>query len=359
MGEIVKSLHVLLPLSLDNNRFEDPAHRVEIDAALERLARNSQRLEAHGSTHDAGFAFLSESLARDSLDIRKRFAEGRVAETRFLLQQLTETCVACHSRLPNDRPHPLGRRLIENETIAALPPEQRVQLEVAMRQFERALVTYESIFADPATSMLELDLTGHFESYLELCLRVREDPERAISHLQKLAARRDIPRRLRPDLATWIGSLHALRNNLHGPPLERARELIQGHAEPLRPLDASELVPLIAASGVLHRYIAASSDPPRQLGEAYYLLGVIESRIGRSMWASQTGPLLEAAIRMGPTEPYADRAFDLLEEFLVSGYTGTSGTNIPADVRQRLDDLHELMLRAHRTKSADPDGDAG
>jgi hypothetical protein len=350
MREIVAALQVLLPLSADDARFKDPAHRAEIDGALEWLARNSQYLEAHGSNRDAGFAYLGENLARDSQDIRKRFAEGRVAESRFLLQNLTDTCVACHSRLPDDKAHPLGLRLIENETIAALPAEERVHLEVATRQFKRALATYESLFADPAASMADLDLTGIFESYLEVCLRVQEDPERAISHLESLAARRDVSTRLRSHLKTWIASLYALRDEHHGPPIERARKLIQDHSGPLSMLNASELVPLVSASGVLYRYVASSSHPSGQLGEAYYLLGVIESRIGRSMWASQTEHLLETAIRMGPTEPYANQAFDLLEEFLVSGYTGSAGTRIPADVQQRLDNLHEMMVRAHPAK---------
>jgi len=70
-------------------------------------------------------------------------------------------------------------------------------------------------------------------------------------------------------------------------------------------------------------------------GEAYYLLGVVEWGVGRSFWASETELFLEAAIRMGPKQPYARAAFDLLEEFLVSGYTGSAGTNVPADVEQR------------------------
>jgi hypothetical protein len=198
---------------------------------------------------------------------------------------------------------------------------------------------------------LELDLTGDFESYLELCLRVQEDPQRAITHLEKLVARTDLPPRLRPQLATWIETLSALRDEDHSPPLERARQLIRDDSDSLRPSDASKLVSLIAASGVLHRYVASASASASQLGEAYYLLGVIESRIGRSLWAYQTEHLLETSIRMGPTEPYADTAFDLLEEFLISGYTGSSGTNVPADVRQRLDDLHQLMARAHEARS--------
>lgn len=347
MGEIVESLQVVLPLSLDDTRFGDPSNRAAIELALERLAHNSQRLEEHGAGRDAGFAFLSANLARDSMDIKTRFDQGRVSESRFLLHHLTDTCVACHSRLPDDRPHPLGRRLIEDPAIAALPPEERVQLEIATRQFERALSTYESIFSDPATSLVELDLTGHFENYLEICLRVQEDPQRAISTFQRLASRDDLPDRLQVELNTWIDSLQTLQKTHHGPPLERARELIRTDAENLRRRDASELIPLVAASAVLQRYVATPGNSRRDQGEAYYLLGVIESRIGRTMWAWQTEHLLEAAIRLGPSEEYADEAFDLLEEFLVSGYSGSSGTHVPADVRERLDELDALMAREH------------
>jgi hypothetical protein len=96
----------------------------------------------------------------------------------------------------------------------------------------------------------------------------------------------------------------------------------------------------------LHRYVASTLDLPERVGEAYYLLGVIESRIGRSFWASQAEFFLETAVRMGPKERYADAAFALLEEFLISGYTGSAGTDVPPDVVERLQKLDELMKRA-------------
>jgi hypothetical protein len=55
---------------------------------------------------------------------------------------------------------------------------------------------------------------------------------------------------------------------------------------------------------------------------------------------------------MGPKQDYADDAFALLEEFLVSGYTGSSGTHVPPDVVQRLEELDELMKRARSTGSS-------
>jgi len=351
MIEIVQALRVVVPLSLNGARFSDPANRAAVDGALDSLVSNAKRLEAHGSSQELGFAYLSESLARDSLDIRKRFAEGRVDEARFLLRHLTETCVACHSRLPNDREHALGKSLTEEQAISALPREERVQFEVATRQFDRALATYESLFSDPNTSIAELDLSGDLENYLELCLRVQGDPDRAISNLEKLASRKDLPSRLQPHVETWIESLRSLGNAPDGDAIERARELVKPVLEDSRVSGNSGLVRLIAASGLLHRYVASTTDPPGRAGEAYYLLGVIESRIGRSFWASQTEFFLETAIRMGPKEHYADAAFALLEEFLVSGFTGSSGVHVPPDIVRRLEELDELMKRARATSS--------
>lgn len=352
MAEIVEALRVVLPLSLDGARFSDPANRAAVEGALESLAGNAKRLEVHGSSQELGFAHLSESLARDSLEIRKRFTEGHVGEAQFLLRHLTETCVACHSRLPGDRKHALGKRLTEEQGIAALPREQRVQLEVATRQFDRALATYESLFSDPNTSIAELDLSGDLESYLEICLRVQGNPDRAISSLEGLASRKDLPSRLRPHVETWIQSLRSLGSVPDGEAIEQARELVKPVLENAQVSGNSELVRLIAASGLLHRYVASTTDPAGRVGEAYYLLGAIESRMGRSFWASQTEFFLETAIRMGPKERYADDAFELLEEFLVSGYTGSAGTHVPPDVVQRLEELDELMKRAQAASSS-------
>ena len=65
--------------------------------------------------------------------------------------------------------------------------------------------------------------------------------------------------------------------------------------------------------------------------------------------ASQTEPLLETAIRIGPGEAYAPDALALLEEFVVAGYTGSAGTHVPPDERRRLDELADLIEAA--TKS--------
>ena len=68
--------------------------------------------------------------------------------------------------------------------------------------------------------------------------------------------------------------------------------------------------------------------------EAYYLLGVAESYISRSHWISETEFFLETAIRTNPQSKTARKAYVVLEEYIVLGYSGSSGTHTPADVQK-------------------------
>jgi hypothetical protein len=100
-----------------------------------------------------------------------------------------------------------------------------------------------------------------------------------------------------------------------------------------------------AASGALQRFVASAPRSDPRIAEAYYWVGVIESRVGRSYWLSETESYLEAAIRLAPGQPVAKKAYALLEDFVVGGYTGSSGENVPADVQTWLAELKRLAMK--------------
>ena len=348
MDEILKALAEVLPPSLDEQRFADPAQHDAILAALTRLAAGGAQLEAHGRQRDAGFGFLSRSLAHDSEEIRRRFADGRTDEARFLLHELTQDCVACHSRLPSQHDVSLGRRLMDEKHVAALPLDERAQLEFATRQFERAETTHEALLASPDFSANDLDLGGSLDEYLELCLRVRRDYARPARTLEGFAARPDVTPRLHDRVLRWVASLREIAaRKREATPLAEAQALVAMAQDRARfPDERDALVYDLAASAELHRFADATPAGP-DAALAYFRLGEIESRIGRSFWLSQTEVYFETSIRMAPGEPFAPQALAQLQEFLISGYTGSGGRQVPADVQKRLAELRELVERAH------------
>lgn len=348
MGSLLDTLTVLLPLSLSESRFADPTHREEIRGALHALSENSAAIEQHGRPSDAGFSFLGRSLALDSRTLETRFAAGEYAEARFLLHEITDYCVACHSRLPDAMPHPIGERLFESTEVAELPLDERAALEMATRQFEPALETLERLFRSDDFSPSDLDLMGQLDSYLELCLRVERDPQRPQAALRALAGRSDTPAALRETLEAWNLALAELAARP-----APASQLVEGRdlfsrAEDRAAFadDRRALIYYIAASGVLHEFVAASEEAalaPSERAEAYFLLGSIEAHIGRAFWLSQTEHFLEAAIRTDPGGPHAEPAYRLLEEFVASGYTGSGGSHLPAEIERQLAELRALI----------------
>jgi len=356
MAQVYDAMKYLLPLSFEEARFADPARQDKIRAALAKLAESSGRLESHAGEHDAAFSYLSRSMANDARDIRERFEQGHVLEARFLVQTLAETCVACHSRLPADRDVLRGDNFVDSKALAELPLASRAKVAYATHRFERALELYEQLFASPDASPNDFDLDGAIDDYLELCIRVRRDLQRPDATLARLAKRRDLTDRLRGEIAHWRASLEELqkRKRSDGTLIE-ARRLVAKAENPQRFGDEREaLVVYLEASGILHRAVAKGDLEGTDLAEAYYLLGLIETRIGRSFWLSQAEAFLETAIRTAPGTRVAEQAYAVLEDFLIAGFSGSGGTDVPPDVAAKLDELLVLASRPPPPKSAQP-----
>ena len=106
---------------------------------------------------------------------------------------------------------------------------ERLKLEVATRQFDTALATCEALVRAPGLSAAEVWLTGVFEDYLKLVIRVRNDFPRAITTLEQFLTRPDVPASLRDQLVSWVQALKELKSHgsLDAKTLERARTLIE------------------------------------------------------------------------------------------------------------------------------------
>lgn len=347
MTELVEALRVALPLSLNAEQFASEANRERLEAALRRLRDGASALADHGRASDVGFSHLSSTLARDAMDIHHRFMTGRADEARFLLGELSNDCVACHARLPDPENSEIGRSLWNAVDAAALPLDQRVRLQVATRQFDPALASYEGLLAGGSLTPAELDLGGYLSDYLAVAIRVRGDLPRARRHLDAWRRRPDLPVYLQ-DLATvWVDALGTLdKPTQKGQELARAKQVLE-QAKTVRrfPADRAGLVHDLVASGLLHRRVTALGKPTPESAEAYYLLGVTELRIGSSYWLTEPESYLEAAIRAAPGRPAARQAYVVLEESTLLGYTGSGGEGeMPPEVSRWLAELRRLAL---------------
>lgn len=339
MAEIFEAVRFLLPLSLDGGRFEDPVHRDRVEAALALLEGSASQLAEHAESREPSFAHLARTLAIDAREIRGRYAAGYESEARHLVQTLAETCIACHSRLAASGDAPRSEAFLREAVVETLPLHHRAKLAYATRQFDDALGLYEELMTAPPPPATQLDHEGYLDDYLELSIRVHRDLQRPARSLARFAERDDLAPPLRAQLLSWRRSLEQLSMAAAWPAdVEDAERLIDDASRVGEARDA--LVHYMLASAALH---ARLEQPMRaeQRARAYYLLGVVESRIGRSFWLSQAEAFLETAIRLAPGRPVASKAYALLEEALIAGYASRE-FELPPDLQVRLDALRRI-----------------
>ncbi len=346
MHEVYAALEGLLPLTRDQKIWADPARRDEIEKNLDRLAKAATAVETHGQTRDQSFMMLSRSLAAELADVKNRFDLGRLEESRFLLMQATSNCVACHERLPAKSDSPMGAQLLEAMDVDDLPVYDRIHSQLVTRQFDAAMNDLEAALVDPRERPQDLDFAGSLVDYLTVGIRVKRDPDRVIRHLKQFSQRADLPRYLQSHVQEWIDDLQRTKHMLDSKrPLKDARKLVRrtgsGDARPLaRDTTVSDLV----ASSLLLRFIDSQEGTSKERAEAFYLLGVAESRGIDSPWIPQASTHLEMAIRLAPDAPFAEAAYLALEESLYLGYGGVSGeTPLPIDISTKLEELRRMV----------------
>jgi hypothetical protein len=340
MQRIYAAIRVALPASADPEELARPERAAEIGAALDALADNASLLQSHVGGEERQMQFLARSVARDARDVRRAWREGQHPRAAFLLRQITEDCVVCHTRLPSDD-SPVAKRFFEAGELEQLPEEPRASLQIATRRFDEALVTLESLLA---TSEHPALLIGPLTDYLVVSIRVKQDFERPVATLRRFSERADLWPELRSDVATWLAALPGLAERARGTPaLETGRELFEdGLALGAEPEAKRGLVHFVTASSVLQLFLR-TEPPPEALGETYYLLGMIEARIGRNYWVTPAPFFLEESIRLAPKQPYAADAFARLEAELRAAYEGADQEVLPPEEAERLQELRGLV----------------
>ncbi len=343
MQKIFGAVQTLLLTAVDGDRWLHPADPKEIDAAIATLEQMGTELEGHEGDGTATFEFFSRSLSKGTAALASRHREGDSSSAREQLFALVSTCVGCHSRLPSDRDSDLSQRFISDPRIAKLPLDGRAILETATRQFEAALTTYEAILQSPDYSLTEMDRLGIFDDYLALCLQVHTDPMRPHRSLQAISKRAGVSTDLAAHLSSWLADLERIQTQQERPNLADIRSQVQAAeaAATITP-ERSLLVDYLGSAALAHRLVRDSTRTPLEHAEAYYLLGLVESRVGRVFWPVPEEYYLEVAVRMAPGTDIARKAFALYEELVTLGYSGSGGTRMPPDLVVRLQDLREL-----------------
>ena len=342
MHDLYSSFRTLLPFSVEPARAADHPARGRINAAMRTMEMSAAALESHALGFDPGRRALAHTLAEDLAIARRDFERGHLDRSAALLKRAAGACIDCHSRIASASDSSFAAGLLDDVDLAKLNTDTHAQLLIATRRFNDALSLLESVLGSNDAQATEL--ARPLERYLTICIRVKHDLERPVATLRRFAKRRDLWTQLRANVQAWLAALkHFAAHSSDAKDLARGRELLdEARRAGDYPADRRAFVHYLMASATLNEIVAAERAPNRDQAHAYYLLGTTELWLDASYWSTPADYYLEQAIRMAPQSEIAKRAFELLESETIFAYSGSGGTNLPADVRRRLDELRRI-----------------
>jgi tetratricopeptide (TPR) repeat protein len=330
----------LLPYYVNRDDFRDPRHEDKIGQYLEQLAKLSEKIEGKTKHYDAELKSLGATFDEDVQAAQQSFTKGAHNQAFFYVEEVLATCFSCHASRSTESDSQFAD-ITEKIDWSQVEPFMRPRFLTVSRQFDKALTEYENLILNRGLSIAEVLHYDPFLNYLVLAIRVKNDKARALKTLQK-ALKKPYPRILKNDLKVWSDSLKDIvESDKKTAKLERAEEFIEkGRSLAEYPRDQSGIVYHIEASRILKELLVTVEKSPTQ-AEVAYLLGLTELVIGSPFFGLQAQRYFETAIRKKPGSPVARRAFDLYEENLIFGYSGSSGLHLPASEKEKLEELRK------------------
>jgi hypothetical protein len=226
------------------------------------------------------------------------------------------------------------------------------KFQFAFRQFPRALETFEKLIAGyPKNGLTTMELMDALAYTATIYARIARDPRGGQKVFHRIVKRGNLPEFIQADVEGWEQSFAGwkketpfeLKEKPDAEILAKAKEILGGiMAEPFYARDRSNHVDYLRASGLLHEFVVGRPASPHA-AEAYYLLGICYLTLDQDFYLGFDTLYFKSCIVEFPRSPIARRCYRRLEEAIILGYSGSSGTHIPPDVESELNRLRSLL----------------
>lgn len=353
MNEIFSSFVALIPYAANEMRFNDPKAEEFIKAKLLKLKTAFKNAKHLRQIKTPGFQ-PSFEVVTDHLDqTYENFSTKNKAFAITRLKATAEMCISCHSQLPKGKSHTFRNFsavtrndfyndyeygdylfLIRDYTQAIRYYKKEIMARIAKNKALKALHNSK------ASNYLDFTIEKSLKRVLTIYTKVFYRPEKAITFFDAYKDEKDLPVSLKEDVKEWLSDLETWKKRRFSGNVTSESELtgfIKKYLErdgDDKPSDVEQLI----AAGVLYRFVNSypkTSSAPQVL----FWLGKIDYNLEHSYFYSLSEVYLKNCIKQYSKSPFAKMCFDQYKEHIEMGFTGTSGTNIPDDELEVLNEL--------------------
>jgi hypothetical protein len=351
MQTMSQDVKKLLPFVYDREAFQDPANKATISKQLKSFAQAAHHIKPETGTKfiedDLLLEYSLNSLTDDLNRASHSFDLGQLEYSRSVAKASLSHCFQCHSVTQAGSSSTWDLDQLQSLNLA---PLEKADLLVATRKYDKALSYMESQLSSPEfLKNYAFDFESLLRRYLALIIRVENAPRRALRELNKILDRGDTPHYIAEQADGWRQSLKAWQKE-KPQPTKTAKQLfdqVEKHfkkAESIQHFEKDHAgdVEYLRATAQLHEGMKLLKSHADQ-SHALYLLGRAYEVLDELGSWNLHETYYEACIDKDPKTAMAKRCYSRLEASLYMGYSGSSGTHLPNEERERLKRLKDKL----------------
>ena len=348
MQELYKTLAEITTDTSSDRRFNAPENKSRIEKNTKKLADRAHDLSKQGLSPDADptIKILSELFQDETRRAYTALKSGNRAYARGILNQVSSYCIACHTR---NNSGPSFASLPMEPTGKSLFPIEQGRFYAATRQYDRAIDIFQKIVDDASAPIQRpLEWEQAIRYGLAISVRVKKDPDQARALVERVIGSKKAPFFMKQDALKWKEAILKWKEELpkrelteEGLHLEAMQLIVQAREAQKFPMDHAADVQYLRATAVIHELLQKAPNG-RYAQESLLMAGMCYDVLKPLNLEDIHEIYYEACIKQAPHTPNSEVCYRRYEQSTYEGYTGSTGTVIPEEVKAKLQTLENL-----------------
>jgi hypothetical protein len=363
MHSALNAIVKLVPYMSSELKFTDPNHQQDIEKYLIQVKEAFVNASHIKDLKSPNFEPSSQIIQEHLEETVTLFKNKNKTFARLRLSHTTSICISCHTQLPPEKvsSFTLGfKQVTKNHFDSSFEYAEYLYL---IRDYTNALKNYDHAIKERLTNASNLKkipnlinqhefndktLNESIKKSLSIYLKIKKDVNAGLKFINNLLAYKNLTQYLKSDLKDWSRKLQPWKKVALPKTFSNEVEIKKFINEYLVPLETAESgmneqeITLLIASGVLSNFL--TQHPSSSLApEILYWLGVSAHELNNNLFFDLGESYLKSCITHFPKSPIAPRCYMELEEQIIFGYSGSSGTQIPKDKENELKRYRALI----------------
>jgi hypothetical protein len=361
MNSFLEEFIGLKKFLVSDEKFKDPNNALSIQTHLQRFSEAVKKTRHNPVLTQGNFKFSRFVLEDHITDIERVFRVGNKSYARWMVNSTLNICMSCHTQQPTS-----SKRFSEFLNPKDFESDfDKAEFLFAVKDFKKA----NSLYQDLIQNYVDASLSGEkletaVRRQVAYFARVNRDFTEGQEVLKKFLTNKNLPEFIKLNLAAWEEQFKKWsRIPLPNVKKSSPEEIIQFAEKnlsidgPRSELPASDpkLITNLIASGILFEYLGLNPNSTKT-PDILYWLAVSDRETNYTFYYSLADLYLRECIVQYSENPIAKKCYKEYETNTILGYTGSIGTNVPADVSKDLKRLKEMVNKneVFKNKKASP-----